>query len=463
MNRFVVIALLLSLGAFSACSKGDDDDGAPSTGSGGAASGTSGSGTSGSGTSGSGTSGKGSTGTGGDSTGAGQSGAMSGGGECVNPGMVNATCPTNLPPITGSCAPHGDCCYRTSNSARIAALGPDDPAVLEYRLNFVDITNHPLTVGTRDLMNSAAQRADVCSGEQCLLWRFTAPRKGGEFVKGASEIEIGVGAYNCDGTYSFYGDKAAPDRSAEIGESDPARWQAVKVPAEFDPAKEGIERFHIPWATNKNREIARSIFVWPADFKIDWELASAGFEITQLDTSEAGEDCQGARDRVKWATVDGFVSYSPLKGNDKDISNQINQTYCSLLAFGILPENMKNTDCLTTARCMPGSANCLWRKLPDSLCPETDDERKIFGCHLGDTANVNAEMGYPATLKCTPEKPTTPLDPDMGATSDGQCCDPLGQSTTLPACNAYRTVGKFVAAAAEITDAPINGLPPQCL
>ena len=45
----------------------------------------------------------------------------------------------------------------------------------------------------------------------------------------------------------------------------------------------------------------------------------------------------------------------------------------------------------------------------------------------------------------------------------GQCCDPLGQSTTLPACNAYRTVGKFVAAAAEITDEPRNSLPPVCM
>jgi hypothetical protein len=464
MKRFVAIALLLFVGASSACSKGDDDDGAgTNTGTGGSSVGTSGSGSSGSGASGSGASGSGASGKGNAGE---QSGASGKGGDelmCVNPGMVNSTCPTNLPPITGSCAPHGDCCYRTSNTARIAALGPDDTAVLEYRLNFVDITNHPLTVGTRDLMNSAVQRADVCSGEQCLLWRMTIPRQGGKFIKGASEVEIGVGAYNCDGTYSFYGPNAAPDRSSDVGESDPGRWQAVKVPAEFDPDKQGIDRFHIPWATNKNREVARSIFIWPSDYTIDWELASSGFEITQLDTSEAGEDCQGSRDRIKWATVDGFVSYSPLKGNDKDISNQTQQTYCSLLAFGVLPEGMKNTDCITTARCMPGSANCLWKKLPDSLCPDNDDERKIFGCHLGDTANLNAEMGYPATLKCTPEKPTTPLDPDMGATSDGQCCDPLGQSTTLPACNAFRTVGKFVAAAAEITDDPITGLPPKCI
>jgi hypothetical protein len=50
----------------------------------------------------------------------------------------------------------------------------------------------------------------------------------------------------------------------------------------------------------------------------------------------------------------------------------------------------------------------------------------------------------------------------MGATSKGQCCDPMGASATLPACNAYRTVQVYVAGAAEITDDPINKLPPVC-
>jgi hypothetical protein len=81
---------------------------------------------------------------------------------------------------------------------------------------------------------------------------------------------------------------------------------------------------------------------------------------------------------------------------------------------------------------------------------------------LGAEGNPNMEMDYPATLSCTPEAPTAPLDPDMGATSEGQCCDPLGLSMTLPKCNAYRTLGKFVAAAAEITDTPRDTLPPVC-
>jgi hypothetical protein len=474
MNRYAVFALLLAVSATSACSS--DELGPQGGGSGMSAAGNGASGT-GAGTTaaGSGASGNGGgSGTGSAASGAGTSGGgasgMSGGEEfsCVNTGEINFDCPFNLPPIMGSCAPHGSCCQRASNTAKIAALGPDDPMVLEYRLNYVDVYNHPLSIGLPDLMRTANQRADVCAGEQCLLWRFTGPRQGGELVAGAGEVEIGIGAYNCDGTYSFYGPDAAPDRSSEIGESAPGRWQAVKVPAEVDPSKEGKERFHIPWATQKNREIARSIFLFPADNTLDWELASSGFDITELDTSEAGQDCMGERDGFGWGTTPGFVAYSPLKGNDKDISNQINQTYCALLGFGLLPEGMKEKDCLTTTRCMPdggnfGDGGCDWIKLPDALCPETEDERALFGCHLGAEGNPNQEADYPAALNCSPEAPTEALDPDMGATSVGQCCDPLGQSQTLPACNAYRTVGKFVAAASEITDNPRNTLPPVCM
>ena len=447
MKRCVGLALLiLSTGAGVGCSSGGDDgDDTPSGGAGtGSASMPSTTGGSGSGNT---------------------AGSTAGGGsqfECVNKDEINLDCPFNLPPISGSCAPAGSCCHRASNTAKIAKLGPDDPAELEYRLNFVDVTNHPMSIGNPVLVMGAAARADICSGEQCLLWRFTVPRKGGQWVPGAGEAEIGIGGYNCDGTYSFYGPKAAPDRSKEIGQSDPGRWQAVKVPSVVDPTKDGIARYKIPFATNKNREVARSIFLWPADNTIDWELASSGFEITELDTSETGQDCIGAREGFGWSTKGGFVAYSPLAGNEKDISNLISQSYCSLLSFGLLPEGKKQTDCLTTVRCMPGSAGCPWIKLPDSLCPADDAERANFGCHLGAEGNPNNEMGYPTTLKCTPDKPTAPLDPDMGATSDGQCCDPLGMSATLPACNAYRTTGVFVAAAAEITKDPRNELPPVC-
>jgi len=387
--------------------------------------------------------------------------------ECVNDGADNVDCPLIVSPTIGSCAPKGVCCHRASNNAKMAQLAPDAPAELEYRLNLVEVINHPLTIGLPLLKASANARADICSGEQCLLWRFTLPRSGGQLVAGASTIQIGVGGYNCDGTYSFYGPTAAPVR--EGISDDPGRWQAPVEDADFDPAKQGMQQHHIPWRTNHNREIARSIFLEPRDNTIDWELSSSGFEITSLDTSEAGRDCIGARDSQAWVTGGTFVSYSPMAGNDTDINNLISQPFCQLLAFGVLEEGKKDRSCVDTPRCVPtpdrmlsDPTRCPWLKLPDSLCPVDAAERELFGCHLGAEGNINLEDGYPQTLRCTSDKPGAPLDPDEGATSEGQCCDPLGASSTLPPCNAYRTLQKYVAAAAEITDQPRDTLPPVC-
>jgi hypothetical protein len=59
------------------------------------------------------------------------------------------------------------------------------------------------------------------------------------------------------------------------------------------------------------------------------------------------------------------------------------------------------------------------------------------------------------------EKPTSVQDPDAGGMA-GQCCDPLGTSTDLPACNSYRLINNYVAAAAEITDDPSNEIQRKC-
>jgi hypothetical protein len=102
-------------------------------------------------------------------------------------------------------------------------------------------------------------------------------------------------------------------------------------------------------------------------------------------------------------------------------------------------------------------------KLPESLCPETAEQKAMWGCHIGAVDNegdADFPGGYPTN--CTQEAPTSALDPDLGATSEGQCCDPLGQSPTLPACNAWLLRQDYTAAAAEITDEPTNLLPTAC-
>jgi hypothetical protein len=103
-------------------------------------------------------------------------------------------------------------------------------------------------------------------------------------------------------------------------------------------------------------------------------------------------------------------------------------------------------------------------KLPDSLCPETEEERTLFGCHLGAEGNPNEEEGYPSDLTCTLDAPSEVLDPDYApSVSKGQCCDPMGTvESGLPACNAFRVVYEYAAGAVEITADTTRDFPPTC-
>jgi hypothetical protein len=427
--------------AGAACKSGDDDD-------------------SGNGMS-SGTGGSGSSGMGG---GSGGSGAMCGGeapaGECVNDGMDNLTCPEIIP-LTGSCAEKGDCCHRASNAKKEAALCEDDDMlVLEYRVQYSNTLNHPKSIGLKSLANLTTTRFE--QEQQSQLWRYELPRSGGKEVSGMGKLTIGVGRYNCDGTYSYYGPNAAPAVSGF--NEDKGRWQPVVSPIMVDVSKDGRERSKIAFADNKNRELTYTVFLDTATFKYDWELINQGFDITTIDTSEAGRDCQGKRTANKlWETHKTYVVYTPLDANDvSPITPLGGQTYAQLVAFGPFMTDPKVTGSDAVTRC-PAGDQCQWVKLPDSLCPIDDAERALFGCHLGAMGNPNAEEGYPADadLKCTPDKPTSVQDPDSGGMA-GQCCDALGTSQDLPACNSYRLIQSYVAAAAEITTEPSDEIQRKC-
>jgi hypothetical protein len=465
-RRHVWVLALVAICILAAC-KSDENGG--ESGSGGAAGAAGEGGTAGGGTGG--TAGGGTGGTGGvvGGTGGDCGEPPSGPDMCVNSGTVDDTCPDAVGPFAGVCAPSGDCCRRSSNQTKVESLCPDEPMVLEYRVSSSVVMNHPLSTSLPVLLMAAAERARTCAGDQCLLWRFTQPRTGGEPAAGPGKSSVAIGRYNCDGTFSYYNETVAPVREAE-GFTDPSRWNVVEATTMLDPTKEGPARTHIPWATNPNKRVTTSPFFLPGQQVIDWEVATSGFEILEFDTSEAGRDCQGSWDGAAWVTPGRYQTFAPLKDNDKDIIDSISQNFCQLLAYSVLPAAERATPCATvTERCMPdggqfGDGGCNWIKLPDSLCPETDDERAIWRCHLGAQGNVNAEDGYPTDLNCTAEAPTTALDPDVDPTvSKGQCCDPLGMGTDgLPACNAFRIVNQFAAAAAEITPEPASTLPPIC-
>jgi hypothetical protein len=393
----------------------------------------------------------------GNSAGSAAGGMLADGKMCINDGIDNPDCPA-VPPVNGDCASKGECCHRSSNSAKEKLLGKDDPLVLEYRINYSFTINHPMTIGSNLLATGTAQVYET--EQQSYLIRIIAPRKDGKEINGAGKFTFNTGRYNCDGTYSYYGDTTAP---AVAGVSrDPARWAPHEAAAMIDVGKTGIDRVKIPFSTNPNRTIHYTPNLDLNTYALDWELLDESFRLLDFDPSGAGRDCVGARDGSTWTASGKFESFTPLAGNNQQKISAVMQSYCSLVAFNILANDDKSLDCETEPRCVPGSVDCRWVKLPDALCPTTNEERALFGCHLGAEGNVNQEMGYPADLHCTPTAPATAQDPDQGVSTVGQCCDPLGKSSALPACNGYRLINEFVAAAAEITDDPKNEVQAKC-
>lgn len=377
---------------------------------------------------------------------------------CINTGAENLDCaaPDAVPPYEGACAPRDASCHRSSNLAKECFLEPNEPAVLEFRMTSSLPTNMPKSTGL--FADIALARSRTCDSEQCLLMRTTAPRMNGEEIAGEGYAEIAVGRYNCDGTYSFYSDTAAPER-ADVGRTGASRWGVRKVATTVDPLKDGVERSVVS-GMNPNRKMSCNAFYLGGSTDIDWEICTMGFAFTKLDTSRPARDGTGVYANGSYTRPSQYVVYAPLELNDADIIDGLTETFCQLLAFGPLPpDKQATTTCKGTPRCMPGSADCAWVKLPDSLCPADDAEAAMFGCHLGVKENVNAEEGYPTDVSCTDAAPTAPL----GDLDGGQCCDPLGMSSTLPKCNAYRIVNEFSGAAAEITDDPKSDLQPVCM
>lgn len=387
-------------------------------------------------------------------------------GLCINSGEDNLDCATadSNGPFVGVCAPLGESCHRSSNRAKECQLDADEPMALEFRVAQSLTDNMPYSSGIPALRDSAANRAKTCSSEQCLLFRMTVPREGGERVSGDGITEIAVGRYNCDGTFSFYSDTAAPDRADE-GRTGADRWAVREATAEIDVTKEGRDQSVIT-GMNPNRQASCNAFYLDATSDIDWELCTLGFDILEIDTSVEARDGFGAWDGTQWTRPGKYEVFAPLSINDDDIIDPLGISFCQLMAFGpIAPDFRAELTCTDTERCLPlnpvpmaqEDRTCPFVKLPDSLCPE-EDEAEMFGCHLGARGNVNNEEGYPEELDCTMEPPTEAL-PDK----QGQCCDPLGQDTDgLPACNAFRIVNTFAASAIEITDEPSDELQPVC-
>lgn len=389
-----------------------------------------------------------------DDAGTAGKGGSSGGktGPVNNPDPINDNCPGvggDVGPHTGEYGPKGDCCYRTSNKARVDATSSQ--RVLEFRFNYFFLINLTKTIDPGLIGPLEISRFD--NEEQSLLIRMTLPQENGKVIAGMAHMQIGGGRYNCDGTYSFYGPTAAPP---DVGTHDPARWEAAEFDAMVDPTK--TDRNYVrptfkQGLAAKNRE--SSLPYLNGDLNLDFEGESQGFDILVMPSGDDHMDCVGSRnDDSKWVPAGKTVAFGRVDLNDTDIIDALGVNFSQLMGFGTAGKNSKPQ---TTKRCMPGSQDCPWLRLPDSLCPVTDDEKGKWGCHLGSDVN---DDNTAVTKNCSADVPS---ESDLEAgNSEGQCCDPLGQSSTLPPCNAWVQINDFVAAAVEITDDPVNELQQSC-
>jgi len=396
----------------------------------------------------------------------------------------NLDCPQIVPPDDGPGAARGPCCHRGLPNSQVfedfdqreeaGELEADELVVSTSRINYSATINHPLTVGAAPLPDIAVTGKDAM--EQQLLFQFASPRTGGEMISGTGWSEIGNAHYNCeDGTFSRYSDTSAPvTEGTDFYKADDASRNAVtRVPSETNmDIEDPDDRVTTNWAdiprgpsNTPNHDAAFAEYVW------DNDLITQGFSIISFSSEDENIDCHGVRDGDIWEPLEGdlYESYIPMAENNNKtngIVGLMESTLCTLFAFGLLsdPVDFETLDCEETARCEPGSGGCRWQKLPDSLCPVTDDEQAMWDCHIGDPAHAPEFDGD--ELRCNNDVPTEAYTIRGGPDDTGplgQCCDPMGESAELPPCNAWRTLSDVVASSAVIRDDLADNMFRSCL
>ena len=335
-----------------------------------------------------------------------------------NPDPINEACPLNdVGPNEGPFALKGACCYRTSNKAR---LDPEAATrTLEFRLPYFMLINHRMTIDPVLLGPTTIERFE--NEEQNLLIRFVLPQKDGVLVKGKGKLKIGPGRYNCNGTYSFYGDDAAPSDSGK-----PDRWFVPEIELEItNPEAKDRSLVSAPFKSAlsvSNRASYLPYLAAAPSYALDWEGQSQGFNFLDLPIGEDNYDCVGSRDGSLWKPGGKSVAFARADLNEGSTIDLLGINFCQLMAFGARAD----APSCSTPRCMPGQPDCQWRRLPDSLCPVSDEDKAKWGCHLGYGQNPD---NAPIELNCSADPPGD-IDPDKG-TTQGQCCDPLGERQRL--------------------------------
>lgn len=330
-----------------------------------------------------------------------------------DPNCINALCPA-VSPTTGAYAMKGACCFRASNADRAkAAWDANGLATLEFRQNALRTLTQPATVGF-----GAIQDSLVNTYEQD--WSNTLVRVEGvpETGSGPVTVTIGAGRSNCDGTYSFYGDAAAPDHE---GRTEADRWEASVMMGTWD--WDSDEKLTIPdaerpagvrWApVAKNHGLFG--YEQPSQ-DLNYEFSfegSSGDTVTPEALNCIGGEVVGPMMWSASLVQTTFFPVDKLKEARVD-SLALTQNFCSFMGIGFMATQLCDD--------VPQD---MWLEKPFGMCDEDH-------CYIGDENHPDADCG----------------------TTDKPCCDPDGVDT--PACNAFVIEARAVLAGAEITDADHN-------
>ncbi len=385
----------------------------------------------------------GASGTGGTAGTAGDSGT--GGGDpgiCTgdttdHPNCVNEECP-DITPTTGPRAMKGACCFRASNADRAqAAWDNDELATIEFRVNALQTSSQPNSVGNPLIQASLATTYET-DWSNTLVRIEGIPKEG----SGPVTVTIGAGRSNCDGTYSFFSDTSAPDFGAGsapwfVERTDPARWEASVMAGTWDWDSE--EKLTIPTANRPEgvrwAPVAKDNgllgYEQPSQ-DLNYEFTFDGTDSTDI-TAEA-LNCAGGRLLAEsmWdasLVQTTFFPIADLETAQVD-SLTLTQNFCSFLAVGFMqPELCDEVPRVAPDGCEPtdNTGACKhWVELPVGFC---DAEH----CYVGDEDHPRANCGG-----------------DTG----NECCDPGADDDTMPDCNAFLIEAEAVLAGSEITDEP---------
>lgn len=320
-------------------------------------------------------------------------------------------CP-DIDPITGPYAMKGACCYRASNKLKLeqSTTGKAD---IEFRMMASQVISQPRTIGSAVFVDYVQRGYDL-NRSVSLIRIHDFPTEGpGDVV-----IESGAGRFNIDGTYSFLKNAAPVNDLSE----DRTRWDSVSVPAHYDPSAPEGERF-VPLDPNIPPRLLLTP-EWQPNGQLDYELTQVSPRVVSM-TLDDDLNCIGERgDQTRWTARDEIESFIPIP--HASLSRlSAGWSLCTSIAFGYVVSG--GVSCETSPR-------ALWVELPTGLCMDSV-------CYVGDPADVAADCR---------------TDPNDVTDTRRLCCDPRDDNPDLPTCNAFHVRARYVAAAVEITDRPVN-------